>query len=123
MNAKPNKYADSVCCICTGEASSACAMPANAGMYVSIENGPSMPSTASKDARAKRGARQSWSASGFIEAGKSSNSFVFDRAGPDLQVLSRHRARGREPAVDVAETFDVVQILLARQQRARAHVR
>src|SRR6185369_2225184 len=65
MKAKPNRYADSVCCICTGVACSARAMPENAGIYVSIENGPSMPSTASRTARAQRGARQSWSASGF----------------------------------------------------------
>src|SRR3954453_21867448 len=33
-----------------------------------MENGPSMPSRASKAARAQRGARQSWSASGFTGA-------------------------------------------------------
>jgi len=32
MKAKPNRYADSVCCISTGVAPSACAMPENAGM-------------------------------------------------------------------------------------------
>ena len=32
ITAKPNRYADSVCCICTGVASSARAMPENAGM-------------------------------------------------------------------------------------------
>ena len=31
MMAKPNRYADSVCCICTGVAPIAVAMPANAG--------------------------------------------------------------------------------------------
>lgn len=31
IKAKPNKYADSVCCMCTGEAFSELAMPENAG--------------------------------------------------------------------------------------------
>ena len=31
MNAKPNRYADSVCCIWTGVARTSAAMPANAG--------------------------------------------------------------------------------------------
>src|SRR4051812_40962525 len=43
-------------------------MPENAGMYVSMENGPNMPSRASSAARAQRGARQSGSASGFMDA-------------------------------------------------------
>jgi len=31
ITAKPNRYADSVCCISTGDAPIACAMPVNAG--------------------------------------------------------------------------------------------
>ena len=31
ITAKPNRYADRVCCICTGVAPSDCAMPENAG--------------------------------------------------------------------------------------------
>ncbi len=59
MKAKPNRYADKVCCICTGVAPSACAMPEKAGMYVSMEKGPSMPKSARRAASAQRGARQS----------------------------------------------------------------
>src|SRR5438309_8465504 len=133
MKAKPNRYADSVCCISAGVACSDCAMPAKAGMYVSIEKGPSMPSRASRKARAQRGARQSWSASGFMprlsprasgqvdESGHTGcagevREFLVrlflprrNRIGPDGDVLRGHRARRGEPAIHVAEVFHVVQ--------------
>ena len=66
MIANPNRYADSVCCISTGDAPIAWAMPVNAGRYVSIENGPSIPRQASRIASAQLGACQIVRASGFI---------------------------------------------------------
>jgi hypothetical protein len=58
MKANPKRYAERVCCISNGVAPNEAEIPENAGKYVSIENGPSMPNTANKTAKAHCGKRQ-----------------------------------------------------------------
>src|SRR5438477_7996023 len=46
MNAKANRYADSVCCSAIGDAPSSRPIAGKDGKYMSTENGPSMDSAA-----------------------------------------------------------------------------